>query len=80
MWFKATTTENDDGWQMMYCGVSNQDNHVWVVTTHQLHADEVPEESMDAKSTAVLVAQLLNEYYAKKNNRQIPLFNEDTDI
>lgn len=66
IYFKATTTKNDDGWMMCDCGNSGIDNEDhYVVTTHQLKADEVPEQCMDAKSFAELVAKLLNEHYNK---------------
>jgi hypothetical protein len=63
--FKSATTKNDDGWQILHAGKSN-DGESYVVTTHNLHSTDVPEECQDSKSTAELVAKLLNEYYANK--------------
>jgi hypothetical protein len=64
VYFKSSTTQNDDGWMMCDCGMG-MDNNKWVVTTHHLKADEVPEECADAKSFSELVAKLLNEYFNK---------------
>lgn len=64
-YFKASTSKADDGFQMCVSGKSTIDNENWVVTTHQLHADEVPEECADAKTFSELVAKLLNEHYNK---------------
>jgi len=66
VYFKAVTTKQDDGWMMCDCGNSGIDNKDhYVVTTHQLKEDEVPDACMDAKTFAELVAKLLNEHYNK---------------
>src|ERR1035437_9789389 len=51
--FKAVTSKNDDGWMQCDCGNSGIDNNDhYVVTTHYLKADEVPELCTDAKTFA----------------------------
>jgi hypothetical protein len=64
--FKSATTKNDDGFMMCSCGKSGIDNENYVVTTHYLKADEIPDECVDAKTFSELVAKLLNEYYKNK--------------
>lgn len=66
VYFKAVHEKDNDGWLMMYKGGKSEvDNKEWVVTSHQLHWDEVPEECIDAKNFCELVAKLLNEHYNK---------------
>ncbi|HRH83601.1 MAG TPA: hypothetical protein PK210_05125 [Bacteroidia bacterium] len=65
IYFKAVTSDQNDGFIMCSCGSSGIDNKNYEVTTENLHADEVPELCMDAKTFAELVAKLLNEYYNK---------------
>ncbi len=65
IYFKSSTTTNDDGFMQCICGLSAIDNNKYVVTTHYLKADEIPEECQDAKTFSELVAKLLNEYYNK---------------
>lgn len=65
-YFKSSTTKKDDGLMMCYCGNSGIDNNDhYVVTTHNLKSDEVPELCMDAKTYSELLAKLLKEYYNK---------------
>ena len=66
VYFIAATTKDDNGFMMCSCGTSISDDQNYVVTTHHLKADEVPELCNDAKTFAELVAKLLNEYYNKK--------------
>lgn len=66
VYFLSRDTKNDNGWMQMACGKSSIDNLNYVVTTNNLHADEVFDECIDAKSFSELVAKLLNEYYNKK--------------
>lgn len=66
VYFKSVASNEDDGWLQMSCGKSAIDNKQYVVTTHQLKSDEVPDECNDAKTFTELVARLLNEYYNKK--------------
>lgn len=61
--FKAS--QDADGWPMIFCGNSAEDSEDWYVTTVGLKADQVPEDVADAKSTAHLVARLLNAFYNK---------------
>jgi hypothetical protein len=64
IYFKAVTSKNDDGWLQCDCGNSGIDgNDHYVVTTHQLKADEVPEQMCDAKTASELIARLLNKYF-----------------
>lgn len=65
IYFKASTTKRDDGFIMCSAGRSSIDNEEWVVTTHFLKSDKVPDECVDAKIFCELVAKLLNEYYNK---------------
>lgn len=67
VYFKSVPFKDDDGWLMMYsCGKAQRDNREYVVTTHNLKADEVPSPCHDAKEFSELVAKLLNEHYNKK--------------
>lgn len=61
--FKAS--QDAEGWPMIFCGNSAEDSEDWYVTTVGLKADQVPEKVSDAKSTAHLVADLLNAFYNK---------------
>lgn len=63
--FKSASTKDDDGFMMCSCGRSAIDNNSYVVTTHYLKADEIPEECVDAKTFSELIAKLLNEHYNK---------------
>jgi len=68
-YFKAVHQKEDDGWMMCFsAGRSRIDNREWVVTTHYLKSDEIPDECNDAKSFCELVAKLLNEHYNKLKN------------
>ena len=68
VYFKAVTRQKDDGWMMCDCGNSGIDNNdYYVVTTHNLKCDEVPDLCSDSKTFAELVAKLLNEHYNKNN-------------
>lgn len=73
VYFKAVTTKEDNGFMMCSCGTSISDNQNYVVTTHLLKCDEIPNLCNDSKTFAELVAKLLNEYYNKK---QIALKND----
>lgn len=66
VYFRTATTKDDNGFTMCSCGTSISDDQNYVVTTHYLKADEVPELCNDSKTFAELVAKLLNEYYNKK--------------
>jgi hypothetical protein len=66
VYFKAVTTKEDNGFMMCSCGTSISDNQNYVVTTHYLKSDEVPDLCNDAKTFAELVAKLLNNYYNGK--------------
>lgn len=61
--FKAS--QDPEGWPLIFCGNSAEDSQDWHVTTVGLKADQVPEDVADAKSTAHLVAKLLNAFYNK---------------
>ncbi len=65
IYFVSADTKNDNGFMQMSCGKSSIDNLNYVVTTNNIHADEIPEECCDAKTFAELVAKLINEYYNK---------------
>ncbi len=63
VYFVSADTKNDNGFMQMHCGTSSVDNLNYVVTTNNIHADEIPNECTDAKSFSELVAKLLNEYF-----------------
>lgn len=64
VYFKAVTSKNDDGWMQCDCGNSGIDGEDhYVVTTHNLKGDEVPDLCQDSKTFAELVARLLNKHY-----------------
>jgi hypothetical protein len=66
VYFKSSTTKDDNGFMMCACGKSISDNNNYVVTTNYLKSDEIPQECIDAKSFSELVAKLLNQYYNTK--------------
>ena len=61
--FKSVTQEKDNGWMQCSFGCSSIDSNDYVLTTHYLKADEVPDEMNDAKTASEMVAGLLNAYY-----------------
>jgi hypothetical protein len=61
--FKSVVSKKDDGWMQCNFGCSSIDSKDYVLTTHYLKADEVPEEMNDAKTASEMVAGLLNAYY-----------------
>ncbi len=65
IYFLSSDTKNDNGFMQMHCGLSSIDNKSYVVTTHNLHATDIPDLCTDAKTFSELVAKLLNEYYNK---------------
>jgi hypothetical protein len=66
-YFKGINSKEADGWLLADCGNSGIDGNDYTIDTNSLHADEVPEACMDAKTFSQLVAGLLNIYY---NNMQ----------
>lgn len=70
--FKSTTPIKDDGWLQCHFGCSSIDTQDYVVTTHYLKGDEVPEEMNDAKTASELIAGLLNAYYNGINVADMP--------
>lgn len=79
VYFKSAPSKNDDGWLMMYCcGSSQVDNKEYVVTTHQLKADEVPSECNDAKAFSELVSDLLNKHYNAPKEKEHPVVEGKT--
>lgn len=62
-YFIAVETKNDNGWMMCAFGCSTIDNNDYTLTTNGLHADQVPQAMCDAKTSAELIAGLLNAYY-----------------
>jgi len=65
-YFKGVNSEDADGWMLANCGNSGIDGNDYTIDTNSLHADEVPEACMDAKTFSQLVAGLLNIYYNNK--------------
>lgn len=61
--FKSVTNKEDDGWLQASFGNSSIDNQDYVLTTHCLHGDMVPDAMTDAKTASELVAGLLNAFY-----------------
>ena len=72
-YFKGINSKNADGWLLADCGNSGIDNQDYTIDTNSLHADEVPESCMDAKTFSQLVSGLLNCYY---NNQETKGLNE----
>lgn len=64
--FKAVTEEDDDGWMQCSFGNSSIDGNDYVLTTHYLKVDEVPEQMQDAKTACELMASLLNKHFYKE--------------
>ena len=62
--FKSIISKKDDGWMQCSFGCSGIDGNDYVLTTHYLKADEVPNEMNDAKTASEMIAGLLNAYYA----------------
>ncbi len=71
--FKSVTSEKDNGWMQCSFGHSGIDSNDYVLTTHYLKADEVPNEMNDAKSASQMIAGLLNAYYMGINVQQVPV-------
>lgn len=63
VYFKSTTTTDDNGFMQCACGLSAIDNQKYVVTTNMLKADEIPEEMCDGKTASELIAKLLNKHF-----------------
>jgi hypothetical protein len=70
VYVKAATTKTDDGFMLCSSGKSAIDNNDWVVTTHHLKYDEVPDELADAKTFSELVSFLINKHYNRDLDRE----------
>lgn len=70
--FKSVITKKDDGWPQCHFGCSGIDSNDYVLTTHCLKGDEVPNEMNDAKTASQMVAGLLNAYYFGIDASQYP--------
>ena len=78
--FKAVTQEKDDGWLQCSFGNSGIDGNDYVLTTHYLKADEVPEQMQDAKTACELMANLLNKHFYKEyksNQTKIDIWTKE---
>lgn len=71
-YFKGVRSQDADGWLLATSGYSNEDQNDWIIDTHSLHGDEIPEMCNDAMTFSQLVAGLLNCYYNNVETKGLP--------
>lgn len=63
-YFLAVEESKDNGWTMSHFGNSQIDGKDYTLTTSGLKADQLPNAMTDAKTSAELIAGLLNAFYS----------------
>ena len=56
-------------WLVATVGNSSEDGKDYYVTTDRLHGDQIPEPLQDAKTTAELIVELLNNHFKVKHRK-----------